>query len=58
MKQNDNDAERDVTLEAAVKAFRELAWMLGRGLIMSVYLYADESGTHDVSAVVIIAGLT
>src|ERR1051326_105779 len=41
----------------AVRSFRELVQMFGGpGFIMSMYAYADESGTHGDSKVVIIAG--
>ena len=44
------------TPREAERTFDELAWMLGPGVIVSLYAYADESGIHDAANATVIAG--
>ncbi len=43
------------TAEARSEPFDELPWMLDYGSIVSIYVYADESGSHDSSKVMVIS---
>jgi hypothetical protein len=46
----------NVSAAEARRSFDEVAWMLGNGYLVSLYVYADESGTHDTSRYTVIAG--
>ena len=48
--------ETDQSVAEASRAFNELVWMLGGGYLVSLYAYADESGIHDGSNAIVIAG--